>query len=135
MLKLIIGVRGTGKTKQLIELTNTAADISKGSVVCVEKGDKLRYDIKSQVRLIDSNRYHICSASELYGFISGMIASNHDITDLFVDSTLKICNSGYSELDELISKVAVISDELGINCVMTASMPIEDATDTMKLYI
>ena len=86
MLKLIIGVKGTGKTKTLINLVNTAVENSKGDVVCIEKGVKLRYDIKYQARLIDTEEYFVCDAQSLFGFVAGIFASNHDVTDLFIDS-------------------------------------------------
>ena len=113
MLKLIIGVKGTGKTKQLIANVNEAIETSSGAVVCLEKGTKLRFDIKPQVRLINTNDYCVFDAQALYGFVAGILASNHDITDLFIDGTLKICGdiSAFEnmcvELDELSEKHGV----------------------------
>ena len=72
MLKLIVGVKGTGKTKHLIEMVNTASEESKGSVVCIEKGTKLTYDIKHTARLIDTDQYNIGDAQSLFGFIAGI---------------------------------------------------------------
>ena len=93
MLSLIVGVKGTGKTKHLIDLTNKALAESKGNVVCLEKGNKLRYDIKHQARLIDTSEYFIEDGQSLYGFIAGILASDHDITHIFIDSALKICGT------------------------------------------
>ena len=135
MLKLIIGVKGTGKTKALINLVNTASAESKGDVVCIEKGAKLRYDVKSTVRLIDTDEYVVDNAQALYGFIAGSLASNHDITDLFVDSALKICNNETAEFDGFVDLVAMLSDKLGINIVMTSSIPVEEASATVNKYI
>lgn len=92
-MKLIIGVKGTGKTKTLIEMVNSTIDSSNGSVICIEKGDKFKFDIKYQCRLIDSDEYFVCDAQSLFGFIAGIFASNHDVTDLFIDSALKICGN------------------------------------------
>ena len=135
MLKLIIGVKGTGKTKALINLVNAASAESKGDVVCIEKGVKLRYDVKSAVRLIDTEEYFIADTDALYGFIAGILASNHDITDLFVDSALKICNNDVAAFDEFVELVAKLSDKLNINVVMTSSIPVEEATDVVNKYI
>ena len=135
MLKLIIGVKGTGKTKSLINLVNTAADNSKGDVVCIEKGVKLRYDIKSSARLIDTEEYFVADTDALYGFIAGIFASNHDITDLFVDSALKICNNKADEFDAFVELVAKLSDKLGVNIVMTSSIPVEEASAVVNKYI
>ena len=93
MVKLIVGLKGTGKTKTLIELVNKAAEESKGAVICIEKGSKLNYDITHKARLIDTESFMVSDAQALYGFIAGITASNHDITDIFVDSALKICGN------------------------------------------
>ena len=135
MLKLIIGVKGTGKTKALINLVNTASTDSKGDVVCIEKGVKLRYDVKSSVRLINTEEYFVTDTDALYGFIAGIFASNHDITDLFVDSALKICNNDAASFDAFVELVAKLSDKLGVNVVMTSSIPVEAASDTVNKYI
>ena len=105
MLKLIIGVKGTGKTKNLINLVNTAVENSQGDVVCIEKGTKLRYDVKYKARLIDVTEYFVADAQSLYGFIAGILASNHDVTDLFVDSALKICNNDVVAFDKFVDEV------------------------------
>ena len=135
MLKLIIGVKGTGKTKSLINLVNTASAESKGDVVCIEKGVKLRYDVKSTVRLIDTEEYFVADTDALYGFIAGILASNHDITDLFVDSALKICNNDVAAFDNFVELVAKLSDKLNINVVMTSSIPVEEASAVVNKYI
>ena len=135
MLKVIIGVKGTGKTKSLIALVNEAVEKSHGDVVCIEKGVKLRYDIKYRARLIDVNEYFVDDAQSLYGFVAGILASNHDVTDLFIDSSLKICNDNYADYDKFLDEVAAISDKIGINIVTTASMPADKASDTVKKYL
>ena len=135
MLKLIIGVKGTGKTKALINLVNNAVEASRGSVVCIEKGVKLRYDVKYQARLIDTNEYFIDDAQSLYGFIAGILASNHDVTDLFVDSALKICNNHAIAFDGFVELVAKLAEKNGINIVMTSSIPADEASDIVKKYL
>ncbi len=135
MLKLIIGVKGTGKTKQLIEMVNTASAESKGSVVCIEKGTKLTYDIKHTARLIDTDQYGICDAQSLFGFVAGIIASNHDVTDLYIDSALKICNNDTASFDKLAEEIAVLAEKYSLSCTMTLSMPTEEASDTIKKYL
>ena len=135
MLKLIIGVKGTGKTKSLINLVNTASAESKGDVVCIEKGVKLRYDVKSSVRLIDTEEYFVADTDALYGFVAGILASNHDITDLFVDSALKICNNDVAAFDEFVELVAKLAEKFEVNIVMTSSIPVEEATEVVKKYI
>ena len=133
MLKVIIGVKGTGKTKQLIEMVNQSLDATKGDVVCIEKGDKLRFEVKPQCRLIDTNEYAIDDAEDLYGFVAGILASNNDVTDLYIDSALKICRDDVAAFDIFLDKVAALVKE--VNCVMTISLPAENATEVIKKYL
>ena len=135
MLKLIIGVKGTGKTKALINLVNTAVETSKGNVVCIEKGDKLTYDVKHQARLIDTKQYYISDAQSLVGFVAGILASNHDVTDLFIDSALKICENDYAAFDKFVEEVNALIANIEVNIVMTSSSPVEDASETVKKYL
>ena len=93
MLKLILGLKGSGKTKALIEMVNDASHASHGSVVCIEKGQKLIYDVKYKARLVEADAYEIDDAHALFGFIAGIAASDHDLSDVFVDSALKICGN------------------------------------------
>lgn len=135
MLKLIIGVKGTGKTKQLIEMVNTASAESKGSVVCIEKGTKLTYDIKHTARLIDTEQYGICDGQSLFGFVAGITASNHDVTDIYIDSALKICNNDLASFDKLCTEIDTLTEKLGIHCTMTVSLAADAATETIKKYL
>ena len=135
MLKLIIGVKGTGKTKTLINLVNTAVDHSQGDVVCIEKGSKLRYDVKYQARLIDTNEYFVTDAKSLYGFVAGIFASNHDVTDLFIDSALKICNDDLAAFDQFVDAIHALSEKIGVNIVITSSIPVETASATVQKYV
>ena len=135
MVKLIIGVKGTGKTKTLIEMVNNAQKETKGCVVCVEKGNKLRYDINSQVRLIDTVEYLIADAQALFGFVAGILASNHDVTDLFIDSCLKICNEDVVAFEKFLLEVEALALRTNVNIVITSSLPVEDVTDIMRKFI
>ena len=135
MLKLIVGVKGTGKTKHLIEMVNTASEESKGSVVCIEKGTKLTYDIKHTARLIDTDQYNIGDAQSLFGFIAGIIASNHDVTDLFVDSALRICLNDIDSFDKFVDEVNALVEKYDLHCTMTVTLPAEKATETIKKYL
>ena len=135
MLKLMIGVKGTGKTKTLIEKVHAAAEASKGDVVCIEKGTQLRFDLKSKVRLIDTEEYLIHDADALYGFVAGILASNYDVTDLFVDNTLKICNGNIPAFEALLTELDQLLKKHDVNVFMTASVPVEEATAVIKKYI
>lgn len=135
MMKIIIGVKGTGKTKTLIEMINSALETSKGSVVCIEKGSNLRLTLNYNCRLINSDEYMINDAQALYGFIAGLLASNHDITDLFIDATFRICNRDLESFDKFVVEADALASKYDVNLVMTLSMPAEDATENIKKYL
>ena len=135
MLKLIIGLKGTGKTKHLIELVNASLNTTDGDVVCVEKGNKLRFDIKYQCRLIEADEFGIDNADRLYGFIAGLLASNNDIKHLFIDSAYKIAGEDDVTFDAMIEKLDRLMAAKEVECVITSSIAEDHATDTVKKYL
>ena len=135
MVNLIIGIKGTGKTKTLIQMVNTALETTGGNVVVLEKGEKLRYDIKYQARLVNTDEYYVNDAQSLYGFVAGLLASNHDITELFIDSALKICAEDLPAFEKLVEELDLLTVKRETNVVITASMPEENATDVLKKYL
>ena len=135
MLKIIAGLKGSGKTKTLIEMVNKNAEESAGSVVCLEKGNALMHEIKYHVRLLDTEEYGIVSAASLIGFIAGIYASNHDVTDIFVDSALKICNNDVAAFASLIEKVNAFAEQHAIHIVMTASIASADLPEQIKKFV
>ncbi len=117
MITLILGKKGSGKTKKLMELCNTAVAQSKGNVVFIEKDNTLTYDVNHQVRLVSAADFGICGFEALYGFVAGMCAGNYDITDIFVDSTLKIGGTDMQELDKFVEKMS----KLDVRTVLSVS--------------
>ena len=108
MITLIIGNKGSGKTKRLIQLANEAVEKSNGNVVVIEKGAKLTYDVSHKARLIDIEQYNVRGFDAFYGFLSGICAGNYDVTDIFVDSTLKIGGrdmEAFADFIEMLSKL------------------------------
>ena len=132
MIKLFIGGKGSGKTKALIELVNNAANATAGSVVCIEKGNHLKLDITYKARLIDTDYYSVYDAESLYGFIAGILASNSDITDIFVDSALKIVNNDTAAFEKMLKKLEDITKD--VKLVMTASIAVEECPEGIKAY-
>ena len=90
MIRVIMGKKGSGKTKQMIEMINSAVETEHGNVVCIEKGSKLTLDINHKIRLVEASEYDIADYTALKGFVSGLYAGNYDITHIFVDSLTKI---------------------------------------------
>ncbi len=135
MVKLIIGKKGTGKTKTLIEMVNAATDASKGSVICIEKGAKLNYDVTHKARLIDTDAYKVADGQSLFGFVAGILASNHDITEIFIDSSLKICQDDMASFENFVYGVDALTEKLNVQLVMTASLPVEECPEGLKKYL
>lgn len=133
MVKLIVGKKGSGKTKALIEQVNAATAGSKGCVICIEKGMTLDKDITHKARLVDTDSYKVADAEALYGFVAGVIASNFDITDIYLDSTLRICGSA-DALEAFITKVAALVNDHSINFTATISMAVEELPESLKQF-
>lgn len=135
MVRLIIGLKGTGKTKTLIELANKAVETSPGHVACIEKGNKLIFDVRHQVRLIDTEEYDIYGAEKLYGLICGIMATNYDIKDIFIDSSLKICDNNIEDFKVFVEKLDKLAAKAEINLVTTCSIAPEDLPAELSKYI
>ena len=129
MISLIIGRKGTGKTKRLIDMVNTTAASSKGNVVCIEKGQKLTFDLSHSARLVDTELYGINGYGELYGFLCGICAANFDVTDIFVDATLKIGGKDYNELISFLDRVSALAEESNTRFVFTISSDMSELPD------
>lgn len=135
MIKIIVGLIGSGKTKKLIKLVNEATANSKGNVICIEKGDKLRYDVSYHCRLINALEYKIDNENEFYGFVSGIIASNSDITDIFVNSALKLCCESQDDFVKFLNKISKTIEDNNINLTMTLSISESELKDELKKYL
>ncbi len=135
MITLLTGKKGSGKTKKLIELANTAVGKSQGNVVVIEKGQKLTYDISHTARLVDSDAYDIKGADALCGFVSGICAGNYDVTDIFIDSTLKITGTGAEALETVIPELERLSAAASTDFCLSISADDEDIPAAVKQYI
>ena len=121
MIKLIIGKKGSGKTKKLIDMVNAAAETSNGNVVCVEKGDTLTFNITHKVRLVDAENFGISGYNEYYGMLCGINAGNHDVTHIFGDATLRIGTRNYDELAAFLARVEELSKQNEVEFIFTVS--------------
>ena len=121
MVKLIIGRKGSGKTKKLIDAVKAATDASNGNVVCIEKGPALTYDIPHNTRLVNIENFGVVGYDAFYGFLCGICAGNYDVTDIFVDATLRIGSRDYNELLEFVKKVKPLSEDSNTTITFTVS--------------
>lgn len=134
MIKLITGKKGSGKTKVLIDMINEAAKSTRGNIVCIEKGAKLTYDIDHSVRLTDTDHFGISGYDSFYGFIAGMFAGNFDISEVYVDSILKIGDYDLDGLGKLLEKLSKISGS-EIKLVFTVSVDESELPDNVKAFL
>ena len=121
MISIILGHKGSGKTKRLISCVNEAVENSKGNVVCVEKETKLTYDVNYRARLIATDEFAVKGYDAFYGFLAGVCAGNHDITDVLVDATLRIGGRNYDELASFLEEIYELSSVAEKNFVFTIS--------------
>lgn len=133
MVKLIVGNKGAGKTKILIELMNEAAKSVEGSIVCIDKGTKLTYDIDHSIRLTDCDHYGIDGYEQFYGLVSGMLAGNYDIHEIYVDSILKIGHKDLEGLGTLLARLEKIDPK--VKYVFTVSADEKDLPESVKKYL
>ncbi len=134
MVKLLVGDKGSGKTKKLLDAVNVALQNSKGHVVCVEKDDLLRYQVSYRVRLLAAANYGISGYDSFYGFLSGLCAGDHDITDILVDATLKIGGRDYDELCSFLHRISRLSELTGTVFTFTVSTAIENLPEAIFKY-
>lgn len=134
MVKLLIGKKGTGKTKALIEQVNTASSVAKGNVVFISNNtSSTMFDISRNVRMADTTDFDIVNYSEFEGFICGIISGNYDITNIFVDGLFKIVKSDDLDgLENFLARLEKISAKFDIAFVLTLSIDIDEAPDYVK---
>lgn len=135
MVKVIMGIKGTGKTKQMIDLINSAVNNEHGNVVCIEKGRKLTYDISYHIRLVEAEQYNLSTFEAMRGFISGLYAGNFDITHIFIDSLCKIVPSDCGpELDTFLNWLDNFAEKNNIKFTISISADAALASDDVKKF-
>lgn len=126
MIKLIIGNKGSGKTKKLIDLVHDCVEKTDGNVVCIEKEPKLTYDVSSKARLLETDTYLINGHKAFYGFLAGICAGNYDVTDVLIDATFKIVGREYEKLPQFFEMLSELSEATDVDFYLTISCDKED---------
>lgn len=127
MVKLIVGHKGSGKTKKMVELANTSIETSDGSIIFINKNHRLMYDLAHKIRVVCMEDYpHITNSDEYIGFIYGIISSDHDIDIMFIDGILKHADVTLGNLPEFIDRLKKISDNFELNFVVSLSAEKEE---------
>ena len=135
MIRVIMGKKGSGKTKQMINMINEAVQTEHGNVICIEKGEKLTFDINYQIRLVEASDYDIANYTALKGFISGLYAGNFDITHVFIDSLTKIIGAECDlETEKFLDWLNNFGEAHNIKFTITISDDASLASDGVKKY-
>ena len=135
MVKVIMGLKGHGKTKRLIELVRKASEEEHGNVICIERDSALRYDVPMSVRLIKLSDYKLTGYTALKGFLSGLCAGNYDITHIFMDGLFKLAGTeSLNEAEEFLDWCDAFSAREDVKFTMTISADEAAATEGIKKY-
>ena len=136
MIKFTIGLKGTGKTKKLIDAVNVAIKEEKGNVVCITEGNRLMHDIDRDVRMINTENFDVKNFDMFTGLLFGIMAQNFDVTHIFIDSLFKSVPSEKVEnLDALIDSLEKLEEKFGVSFTVMVSIDETEATDKMKKYM
>ena len=136
MVRLIMGSNGAGKTKQLIDLIRSTAEVETGSVVCIEPKTDMTFDIPYSVRLVNAGEYGINSYECLRGFVSGLYAGNYDISHVFVDNLGKIAGSkDPAAVEKFLNWLDVFSENNRVKFTVTINGDESEATEGMQKFL
>lgn len=135
MVQLIVGNKGKGKTKHLLEKVNLQVKETKGNIVYLDKSTKHMYELNNKVRLIDVSQYMITNHDEFVGFICGIVSQDHDLEQMFLDSFLKIACLENEDITPVIEKLEKISQNYGIDFVLSVSMDESELPGALKSKI
>ena len=135
MIHLIMGLKGSGKTKKLIDAIHDAVAEAHGDVVCIEYGKKLTYDVTYKVRLVDSKEYAISNSDMLKGFLSGLHAGNFDITHVFIDNLYKTIGTDKAAGEDFVVWCAKFAAENNMEITISISEDPANVSEEVKKYL
>lgn len=135
MVELIVGKKGKGKTKQLLDKVNNDIKGTTGNIVYLDKSSKHMYELNNKIRLIDVSEYALENSSEFIGFISGVISQDNDLQQMYFDSFLKIANIVDSEIAEIVHKLEKISEKENVDFVLSVSLDKEELPEEIRQNI
>ena len=132
MVELIVGKKGKGKTKVLLDRVNNAVKEANGSIVYLDKSTKHMYELNNKVRLIDVSSYPLKNADEFVGFICGIISQDHDLEQIYLDSFLKISKLEDADVTDTLEQLNKISEKYGISVVVSISLDKEELPEALQ---
>lgn len=136
MIKIHIGLKGSGKTKKIIDDVNMAINAEKGNVVCITEGNRLIHDIDRSVRMVNTEQFDIKNFDMFTGMLCGIIAQDFDVTHIFIDSVFKsVPKADMSNIDELISALENLDKKFNVSFTLMISADAAEATELTKKYM
>jgi len=132
MIQLIIGQKGKGKTKRLLDKVNEEIKAVNGNIVYVDKSSKHMYELNNKIRLIDMSKYPIHNCDAFIGFIYGVLSQDHDLDQMYLDSFLKIAGITGNNIEDTINKLEKISEEYNVLFVISISVEESDLSESAK---
>ncbi len=122
MVSLIVGQKGKGKTKELLDRVNADVKNVSGNIVYLDKDTAHMYELNNKIRLINVSEFDISNSDQFYGFVAGIISQNHDIQEVFIDSYAKISQQVDKDITENVEKLAALSDKYKVDMVLSVSI-------------
>ncbi|MGL6174761.1 MAG: hypothetical protein ACRC1P_09190 [Cellulosilyticaceae bacterium] len=135
MIQIITGKTGTGKTKQMLGIANEKAKIYKGHVVYIDSTTQHRFDLSHHIRLIEANTFPISSPHDFFGFLCGVLSSNHDIELVLIDELIKLSRLGLDELSYFIDKIKLLSDQYDVDFIIGTTCAHNDLPKDLLPYL
>ena len=132
MVELIVGKKGKGKTKVLLDRVNGAVKEANGSIVYLDKSTKHMYELNNKVRLIDVSSYPLKNADEFVGFICGIISQDHDLEQIYLDSFLKVSKLEDTDVTDTLDQLDKIGEKYGISIVVSISLDKEEIPEALQ---
>lgn len=135
MIHLIYGAKGSGKTKKIIDMANANVDTAKGDIIFITDTNRYMFDIKYQIRVVNTEEHHIFTEEALIGFIKGLIAGNHDIKTIYVDGAHRITKMAVEDMANFYAELDLIASRHDVEFVMCVSKNLEDFPEFLKKYL
>ncbi len=136
MIQLLVGKKGSGKTKTLIENVNSSASVADGNIVFISNDTKRHiYDISHKVRMVDTSEFQIKYFASFYGFLCGLISQDYDISTIYIDSLTKICSDEISFLEKFMESLEKLSADFSVSFFITISKAVEELPESVRKYI
>ena len=132
MVQLIVGNKGKGKTKQLLDRVNSVIKEANGNIVYLDKSSKHMYDLNNKVRLIDVSTYPLRNCSEFIGFVCGIVSQDHDLEQMYLDSFLKIAQLEGQDITDALEELKKIGELFNVNFTISISLDEKDIPETLK---